>query len=238
VMGENRWRDEADWPLARARNTPWYLHSAGSAAGAGGTLSLQSPGTEPADSYLYDPRDPTPTVGGPNFLPGLGVGANAGPRDQRAVEARPDVLTYTSAPLEQPLEVTGPLTVTLYASSSAPDTDFVARLCDVYPDGASRILAEGILRARYRDGYDAPRPLVPGEVYPFVIDLVATSNVFLPGHRLRVDIASSSFPRFDRNPNTGHPLGQDGADDLRPALQSVLHDAAHPSHILLPIVPR
>ena len=136
------------------------------------------------------------------------------------------------------LEVTGPLTVTLYAATSAPDTDFVARLCDVFPDGASRILAEGILRARFREGYDQPRLLDPGRAYAFKINLVATSNVFQPGHRLRVDITSSSFPRFDRNANTGNPLGQDGPQDLQPAMQRVCHDHERPSHILLPIIPR
>ena len=238
AMGENRWRDEQEWPLARTQYVPWFLHSDGAAGSAGGSLSPQRPGPEPEDSYLYDPRNPTPTVGGPTFLPGLALGANAGPKDQRWVEARSDVLAYTSDPLEQALEVTGPLTVTLYAATSAPDTDFVARLCDVFPDGASRILAEGILRARFREGYDQPRLLDPGRAYAFKINLVATSNVFQPGHRLRVDITSSSFPRFDRNANTGNPLGQDGPQDLQPAMQRVFHDHQHPSHILLPIIPR
>ena len=239
VMGENRWRDEQEWPLARAQATAWYLHSDEAAASAGGGLSPARPGDEAADFYLYDPRQPAPTIGGPTFLPGLLLGANAGPRDQRPAEARPDVLTYTSAPLEQPVEVTGPLTVTLYAATSAPDTDFVARLCDVHPGerGASRILAEGILRARFREGCDEPRPLEPGRVYEYKINLVATSNVFLPGHRIRVDVTSSSFPRFDPNPNTGNPLGQDGPRDVRPALQTIFHDSQHPSHILLPIIP-
>ena len=237
VMGINRWRDEAEWPLARARSELWYLHSDGGAARAGGILSPVPPSDEAADLFIYDPRDPTPTVGGPTFLPGLFLGANSGPRDQRAVEARPDVLVYTSAPLDQPVEVTGPLTMTLYAATSAPDTDFVARLVDVFPDGAARLLAEGILRARYRESYEHPRPVTPSEVSAFRINLVATSNVFLPGHRIRVDVTSSSFPRFDRNPNTGHPLGTDGPNDLVPAIQTIFHDASHPSHIELPIVP-
>jgi putative CocE/NonD family hydrolase len=238
VMGENRWRDEADWPLARARATPWYLHSQGNAGSAGGTLSPEPPSSEPVDVYLYDPRDPAPTVGGPTFLPGLFIGANAGPRDQRAVEARPDVLTYTSAPLERSIEVTGPLSVTLYAATSAPDTDFVARLIDVFPDGAARLLAEGIIRARFREGYSQPSPIEPNRVYAYAINLVATSNLFQAGHRIRVDVTSSSFPRFDRNPNTGHPLGVDGLDDLRPALQTIFHDGERASHIVLPVVQR
>jgi putative CocE/NonD family hydrolase len=238
VMGENRWRDEEDWPLARARATPWHLHSHGDAGSTGGTLSPTPPTGEPVDVYLYDPRDPAPTVGGPTFFPGLFIGANEGPRDQRAVETRPDVLVYTSAPLEQPVEVTGPLSVTLYAATSAPDTDFVARLIDVYPDGAARLLAEGILRARYRDGYTRPSPIEPNRVHTYTINLVATSNLFGAGHRIRVDVTSSSFPRFDRNPNTGHALGVDGPDDLRPALQTIFHDAERASHVVLPFVPR
>jgi putative CocE/NonD family hydrolase len=238
VMGENRWRDEDEWPLARTQYVPWYLHSDGGAGHAGGVLSPHIPGWEPQDVYLYDPRNPTPTIGGPTFLPGLALGANAGPRDQAPAEVRPDVLVYTSASVEQPVEVTGPLIVFLYAASSAPDTDFVVRLCDVYPDSASRILAEGILRARFREGYDQPRPIVPGEVYEYLINLVATSNLFQVGHRIRLDVTSSSFPRFDRNPNTGKPLGQDRAEDLQPALQTIFHDAEHPSHVLLPVIPR
>ncbi|MBM3187420.1 MAG: CocE/NonD family hydrolase [Chloroflexi bacterium] len=238
VMGENRWRDEWEWPLARTRYAPWYLHSDGRAGSIGGTLSPEKPGQEPSDSYLYDPRNPTPTIGGPTFLPGLAVGANSGPRDQRPTEARADVLVFTSVPLREPVEVTGPLAAVLYAMTSAPDTDWVVRLCDVFPDGASRILAEGILRARFREGCEQPRLISPGKVYGYRINLVATSNVFQAGHRIRVDVTSSSFPRFDRNPNTGNPLGTDGPEGLRPALQTILHDAAHPSHIVLPIIPR
>jgi putative CocE/NonD family hydrolase len=238
VMGENAWRDEDEWPLSRTQYTRWYLHGDGNAGSSGSTLSPDLPGEQAHDVYLYDPRDPCPTLGGPSLLPGFAVRANSGPKDQRPSEARPDVLVYTSEPLNQPLEVTGPLTCTLYAATSAPDTDWVVRLCDVHPDGASRILAEGIIRARYREGTDQARPIEPGRVYTYEVDLVATSNVFLPGHRVRVDVTSSSFPRFDRNPNTGHPLGQDGPEDLRPALQTILHDAEHPSHITLPVIPR
>ncbi len=238
VMGENVWRDENEWPLARTEYVRWFLHSDGAAKGEGGTLSPDEPGEEAGDAYLYDPRDPAPTVGGAVGLPGLVQGVNVGPRDQRPVEKRPDVLIYTSAVLEEPLEVTGPLTATLYAASSARDTDFIVRLCDVYPDGASRILAEGVIRARYRDGYDQPSLIQPDEVYAYEIDLVATSNVFQPGHRIRVDVTSSSFPYLDRNPNTGSSLGEDGPEDLQPAVQTVFHDAARPSHLVLPVVPR
>jgi uncharacterized protein len=230
VMGENRWRSESEWPLLRARPERWFLHG-------DGLLSPQAPGAEPPDAYVYDPREPAPTVGGPTSLPASMMRTNAGPLDQRRVEERPDVLVYTSAPVDQPLEVTGPLTVILHAATSAPDTDFVAKLSDVWPDGVSRILAEGVLRASFRDGYDGRRPVEPGRVYAYLIDLVATSNVFRPGHRIRLVVTSGSFPRFDPNPHTGRPLGEDGPDDLRPARQTIFHDQDRPSHVLLAVVP-
>ncbi len=244
VMGENRWRDEWEWPLARTQFTPWFLHSDGRANGAGysaagGTLDpALLPGSEPADLYLFDPRQPVPTTGGATFLPRLRLGANAGPKDNRSVEARADVLVYTSEPLAQPLEITGPVKFELWATTSAPDTDFVARLCDVWPEGESRLLCEGILRARFHAGFEQPNPITPGKVYHYTIDLGPTSHVFLPGHRLRIDITSSSFPRFDVNPNTGRPLGADGPNDLRPALQAILHTSNFPSHVVLPVIPR
>jgi len=230
VMGENRWRDEDDWPLARARTTPWFLR-------AEGGLEREGPGAEPPDEYAYDPIDPAPTVGGPTSLPARMMKSNAGPLDQARLEARDDVLVYTSAPLEQALEVTGPIALVLHAATSARDTDFVAKLTDVWPDGRSLILAEGVLRARYREGFARETTVEPGEVYRYEIDLVATSNVFLSGHRIRLLITSSSFPRFDRNANTGNPLGTDGPDRLRVARQTVFHDAARPSRLLLPVVP-
>jgi putative CocE/NonD family hydrolase len=236
VMGLNRWREEDDWPLARARETPWYLHSGGDAAHEGGELSPQPPGEEPHDSYVYDPADAAPTLGGPTSLPGRFLQTNAGPQDQRDVEGRADVLTYTSDVLEQPFEVTGPLSVVLWAATSARDTDFVVKLCDVEPDGTSRILAEGILRARFREGYDRPQLVTSGDVYEYRIDVVATSNVFLAGHRIRVVLTSSSFPRFDRNANTGRVLGADGPGDLVTARQTIFHDAERPSHVVLPVV--
>jgi len=231
VMGENRWRDEDNWPLARAQPTPWFLR-------AGGLLDREGPADEPPDEFVYDPADPAPTVGGPTSLPAPMLRTNAGPLDQRKLEERADVLVYTSEPLDTPLEVTGPLELLLWAATTAPDTDFVAKLSDVAPDGFSRILAEGVLRARFRGGYERELPVEPGRPLEYRIDLVATSNVFLQGHRIRVIITSSSFPRFDRNPNTGHALGVDGPDDLRSARQTVFHDAARPSSIVLPVVPR
>jgi putative CocE/NonD family hydrolase len=237
VMGENRWREESDWPLPGTQYTPWYLRGEGDEAGGRG-LSPERPGDEPPDEFVYDPNDPAPTVGGPTSLPALLFGTSSGPLDQKRVEGRPDVLVYTSAPLEAPLAVIGPLRVKLFAATTAVDTDFVAKLTDVSPDGASRILAEGVLRARFREGYEAPRPVEPGTVNEYGIDLVATANVFLPGHRVRLVVTSSSFPRFDRNPNTGGPLGADGPEDLVAARQTIFHDRAHPSHILLPTAGR
>jgi uncharacterized protein len=236
VMGANRWREEADWPLQRAQEQRWFLHSDGDAGGGGGELSPEPPAGEPPDSYVYDPNDPAPTLGGPTSLPAAMMRTNSGPMDQRRLEERPDVLTYSSAPLAEPLEVTGPLTVVLFAATSARDTDFVAKLTDVAPDGVSRILAEGILRARYREGFQTAIVLEPERVYEYHIDLVATSNVFLPGHCIRVLITSSSFPRFDRNANSGLPVGSDRPEDLVTARQLILHDETNASHVILPVV--
>ena len=233
VMGINQWRDEYEWPLARTRYVKYYLRR-------GGRLTLQPPGDEPPDHYIYDPEDPVPTLGGNHSIgpynPGLYELAKPGPYDQRPIEARQDVLIFTSDPLEEDTEVTGPVWVYLYASSSARDTDFVARLTDVYPDGRSINITEGILRARFReDVWGPPRLLEPHQVYCFAIDLQVTSNVFRRGHRLRLQITSSGFPLWDRNLNTGG----DPATDTEPQIaeQTVYHDPVHPSHILLPIIP-
>jgi len=235
VMGRNRWRDEQEWPLARTQYTPWYLHSAGSAnsAGGDGVLSPTQPAAEPTDAYAYDPRKPVPTRGG--GLCCWQAALPAGAFDQRAIEERQDVLVYTSEMLEEDLEVTGPLQVTLYAASSAVDTDFTAKLVDVLPCGYARNVADGIVRARYRHDARQSKPLTPGAVEQYTIDLAGTSNVFLAGHRIRIEIASSNYPRFERNPNTGHPVNS--ADEMIVAQQTIYHDAEHPSHILLPIIP-
>jgi hypothetical protein len=189
------------------------------------------------DAFVHDPAEPVPTVGGPTSLPALFMRSNSGPRDQRRVEARDDVLVYTSEPLERPLEVTGPLSVVLHAATEARDADWVVKLCDVDLEDVSRILAEGVLRARFRDGFEREQPVEPGRPYRYEIDLVATSNVFLPGHRIRIVVASSSFPRFDRNAGSGKPLGTDRPEDLSPARQTVFHDVGRPSHVVLPVVP-
>lgn len=236
VMGENRWRDEDDWPLARAREENWYLHSHGDGDEWAGTLSPVPPADESGDTYRFDPGDPTPTIGGPTSLPGRFMRTNAGPLDQRPAEGRPDTLVYSSAALDGPLEVTGPLSVVLHAATSAHDADFVARLSDVDLDGFSRILAEGVLRARFRDGFHHQVEVEPGRPYEYVIDLVATSNVFLEGHRIRLTVTSSSFPRFDRNAGTGGAPCEVRPEDLMPARQTIFHDADRASHVLLPVV--
>lgn len=228
VMGANRWRDEAAWPLERAVFTAFHLR-------AGGRLSQEPPSPdEGSDSFRYDPADPVPTLGG-NTL--LGPDFPAGPYDQAAVEARPDVLTFSTDPLGRDTEVTGPVTVRLWAASSAPDTDWVARLSDVHPDGRSINLCDGIVRARYRDfaAGAGPSLIEPGAVIEYRIDLWATSNLFAAGHRIRLAITSSSFPRWDRNPNTGSQFGADA--ELKVAQQTVLHDASHPSAVILPLIP-
>ena len=236
VMGDNVWRDEAEWPLARAENINYYFHSEGKAntLNGNGALSPQAPANEPPDVFLYNPADPVPTQGGPlccnaYFLPN-------GAYDQREIEAREDVLVYSTPPLARDLEVTGPITVTLWAATSAPDTDFTAKLVDVSDCGCARNLTDGIIRARYRDSTAEPRPVEPGQVYRYTIDLWATSNVFQAGHQIRVELSSSNFPRFDRNTNTGNVIAED--EGFKPAMQTILHNAQYPSHITLPVVPR
>jgi putative CocE/NonD family hydrolase len=226
VMGANLWRDEQEWPLARAVDAPWYLH-------AGGRLSQEPPAVEAPDRYRYDPSNPVPTRGGALLMT---PEYPAGPYDQRAIEARPDVLLYSSEPMERDTEVTGPIAAHLWAISSAPDTDFVARLVDIAPDGRSLNLTDGIVRARYRDfaAGEPPSLIEPGRPYEYVIDLWATSNVFKAGHRIGLQVTSSCFPRWDRNPNTGHPFGADA--ELRAAHQQILHDREHPSHVVLPMI--
>jgi putative CocE/NonD family hydrolase len=236
-MGSNCWRTEDAWPPAGTHPTAYYLHGDGRAntLAGDGRLGPAPPEADAApDCYLYDPRAPVPTRGGPLCCSGAVLPGGA--YDQRPVEERADVLVYTSPPLAANLEATGPVTAHLWARSTAPDTDFTAKLVDVSPCGYARNLTEGIIRARYRRGLDRSILLEPNEIAEYVIDLWATSNVFRAGHRIRLEISSSNFPRFDRNPNTGRRLGTDQASDLRPALQTIFHDAAHPSRLVLPVV--
>ncbi len=236
VMGENKWRDEDSWPLDRAKETRYFLHSAGKAnsASGDGVLSTAAEHSESPDSFVYDPRNPVPTVGGPLCCDSIHL--EPGARDQKEVEARSDVLIYSTPPLEQDTEVTGPITLDLYAKSSAVDTDFTAKLVDVGPNGFAQNLTEGILRAVYRESTTAPAPIVPGQVYEYKIDVWSTSNVFLKGHRIRLEVSSSNFPRFDRNLNTGKNAA-DNSDFVK-ATNTILHDTEHPSALILPLVPR
>ncbi len=238
VMGVDEWRDADDWPLPGTRYVDYFLHSRGRAntAAGDGLLSTEAPGDEPEDVYVYDPHDPVPTTGGPTFLPGLFIGANAGPRDQSGPESRPDVLCYTTEPLTQSVEVVGPLRLVLHVSSSAPDTDFTGKLVDVGPDGRPVNLADGILRARYRESLSQPCLLEPDRTYEVTVDLVATANVFAAGHRIRLEVSSSNFPRFDRNTNTGGTIATETDADLRQAVNRVHHRRSMPSRLVLPIV--
>jgi putative CocE/NonD family hydrolase len=233
VMGANQWRQEEEWPLARAKATKYFLHSNGDAnsTSGAGQLSSSAPGKEPSDKYTYDPANPAPTVGGPLCCDARRQG---GPWDQRSVEQHSDVLVYSTPALEHDLEVTGPVRLDFFASSSAVDTDFTAKLVDVYPDGSAINLTEGILRARYRDSQERPTPLTPRQVYPLSIDLWATSNVFRAGHRIRLEVSSSNFPRFDRNLNTGEPAAT--SDKWATATNTILHDQDHLSALILPVV--
>jgi putative CocE/NonD family hydrolase len=238
VSGEDAWRELADWPPPDARVVRYYLRSNGRANtrhGDGG-LSPDRPGDEPEDFLRYDPDDPVPTWGGPTFLPGGMIGANAGPRDQRQVEDRPDVLCFTSEALERPLTVIGPIRLRLFASSSALDTDFTAKLVDVHPDGRAESLTDGILRARYRDSLSDPQLLDPGRVYELEIAVGATANTFGAGHRIRLEVSSSNFPRFDRNTNTGGDIARETDEDVCVATNRVYHDAHRPSCLELMVL--
>jgi hypothetical protein len=233
AMGANEWRVADQWPLPETRFTPWYLRSGGWANSrfGDGVLSQDLPGDEPPDHYVYDPATPVPTTGGPDPVsPWTGESV-----DQALVEVRHDVLVYTSPPLDQPLNVTGPIETVLYVSSSATDTDFVVRLVDVYPDGTAFNVQEGILRACYREGFDRQVRLTPGEVTELRVALGVTSNVFQPGHKIRVQVTSSNFPQHDRNLNTG---GNNYDETEWLVAENVLHHSAErPSRLMLPVIP-
>jgi putative CocE/NonD family hydrolase len=235
VMGKNEWRDEDDWPLARAKNTRYFLHSSGAANGLGGSglLSTVAPSEEKPDQYVYDPNDAVPTIGGPLCCGALPTGI--GPEDQRPAEARSDVLVYTTPAFAKDTEVTGPVSLDLYVSSSAVDTDFTGMLVDVWPNGFAQNLTSGILRLRYRNSQEKPELANPGETYHITVDLWATSNVFLAGHKLRLEVSSSNFPRFDRNLNTGEEQAR--ATRMIKATNFIHHDKARPSALIVPVVP-
>lgn len=216
VMGTNEWREEQEWPPARAVDTDLFLR-------ADGALAFDAPGAgESGDTYVYDPADPVPTTGGAHSM--FSNEFPPGPLDQAPVEARSDVLVYTTEPLTEALEVTGRVRAFVHAATDAPSTDWVVRLCDVDPEGMSLNVVDGILRAQ----------TTPGEFAEHAVDLWSTSYVFRAGHRLRVHVTSSSFPRWDRNLNTGEPI--DSGTDFRPAHQEIAHDTARPSRLVLPVI--
>jgi len=235
VMGKNEWRDEDDWPLARARKTSYYLHSAGAAntLKGNGTLDTKAPSNEKSDHFIYDPENAVPTIGGPLCCGALPTGI--GPQDQSSAESRDDVLVFSTPPFTQDTEVTGPVSLDLWVSSSAVDTDFTGKLLDVSPNGFAQNLTDGIIRMRYRKSPEKQELLKPGEIYHVTVDLWATSNVFLAGHKLRLEVSSSDFPRFDRNHNTGEE--QATSTRLVKATNTIYHDREHPSALLLPLVP-
>lgn len=237
VMGANEWRISSDWPIPGTEYVPYYLHSHGNANSlfGDGQLDTIQPSSEDSDSFVYDPSNPVMTLGGSTCCSENVTPVPMGPRDQQHVEWRPDVLVYDSKVLETDVEATGPVSMVLFAATDAKDTDFTAKLVDVYPDGRAINVAQGIIRARYRDSWETPTLLEPGVIYKYKIDLWSTSNRFLKGHRIRLEISSSNFPQFDRNPNTGHPFGLDA--QLKVANQKIFHDAEYPSHLILPIVP-
>ena len=237
VMGANKWREAHTWPPEQARERAFYLESAGDAntAGGNGQLGDDLPAKarhEVADQFVFDPRDPVPTRGGavccnPRVFPW-------GPMDQREVEQRRDVLVYSTKPLRRDVEVVGPVKAVLYVSTTARDTDFTAKLVDVFPDGTARTLTDGILRLRYRNSLERAEAATPGQIYEIAVDAGVTGNVFLKGHRIRLEVSGSNFPRFDRNPNTGTPIATE--THLMKATQTLYHDRQHPSRLVLMVM--
>ena len=240
VMGVDRWSDEASWPPPDARDVALHLHSSGRANGGSGdgALTEEPAGDEAEDTWTADPADPVPSLGGASLTAPGRYGWSDGPWDQAIAERRADVLSYTSAVLDRPLGVIGSVRLVVHVASSARDTDIVGRLVDVHPDGRAELLTEGILRARYRDSLAEPRLLEPDRPVELTVALGPTANVFLPGHRIRLDVCSSSFPRFDSNPQSGGDFTTDGPEAVVVARNRVLHDRGHPSRLVLPIVER
>ncbi|MDT7758586.1 MAG: uncharacterized protein QOH27_4484 [Mycobacterium sp.] len=234
LMGANKWKSSTSWPLPQTQWTKYYLSGVGGGRpDHDGVLGTEPPGPQAPDTYVYDPAYPAPSLGGHSCC-----GAQSGPQgpyDQTPVEQRSDVMVYSSAPLPSDTEVTGPVTVDLWAESSAPDTDFTAKLTAVRPDGEVVNLNNGIIRTPFRESLSDPQPAVPGQPYDYRIQIWPTSYEFTTGDRIRLEISSSDYPQFAPNPNTGEPFGQSANE--RPATQTVLHDAAHPSELVLPVIP-
>jgi uncharacterized protein len=242
VMGINRWREEDDWPLPRTAFTRYYLNSSGHANSSAGDGNLgpaipsgNISGPQNFDAFLYDPANPVPTHGGGLCCSHDQVQDPSGAFDQSEIEKRNDILVYTTSAFDKDFEVTGPLTAEIYVSTSAVDTDITAKLVDVWPNGFAQNLADGVQRLRYRNSADKPELLEPGKIYKVTVDVGATSNVFRAGHRLRLEISSSNFPRFDRNLNTAESP-EHGSKFVK-AENRIYHDAGHPSAIVLPVIP-
>ena len=259
VMGENRWHSAAQWPLPATQYQSWYLASGGHANSVmgDGVLSPVPPGggahgegaahaatefgaavqaaeaSAASDTYVYNPANPVPSIGGHSCC--SWTSGPQGQFDQSSLEQRADILVFSSPPLDQPMEITGPVTVVLYASSTAPDTDFTAKLVDVFPDGTAVNLTNGIQRASFRESLTHPTPIQPGKVYQYRINVWPTSNLFAKGHRIRVEISSSDYPQFDPNPNTGKTFATSKA--WRTATQTILHGGEYPSAVILPVIP-
>jgi len=232
VMGKNTWRDEYEWPLERTEWTKFYLSSAGNAVDGGGGLHPEiKTSDQTSDSFIYDPGNPVPSLGSQYQTYDF-----CGPHDRSHIQRRPDVLTFTTDVLTEDMEITGPISATIWASSDAKDTDFTATLTDLEPDGKAIALCEGIVRARFRNGTENPQMMVPGEIYKFEIDMWNTSNSFIKGHRIRIEISSSNFPRYNRNLNSGNPIASD--IDITLANQTVYHGIQYPSYINLPVIPK
>lgn len=224
-MGINRWRGEQEWPVPGTQYTRWHLQPGGGLAPAAPTAA------DASTTYRYDPNDPVPTTGGNNCC---GSPTIAGPVDQKPLDGRKDIVRFTSDVLKEPVTIGGPVSMDLHATTDGRDTDWMVKLIDVYPDGKAYPMAEGIIRARFREGLDKLQLLTPGQAYRYTVDMVGTAVVFQPGHRIRVDITSSNFPQFDRNLNTGDPLGK--GTQPRVAQQTIHHSASRPSAIVLPVV--
>lgn len=233
IMGKNEWRSEKEWPLKRTKYVKYYLHSNGCANGieGNGLLDTELPGKESSDQFIYDPANPVPSIGGTSIY----GKSKPGPADQREIEIREDVLIYSTPPLKGDIEVTGPVSLILYAASSAKDTDFAATLVDVYPDGKAINLKTGILRARFRNSLTKPSFLEKDKVYKLDLEIGATSILFKKGHRIRLQVSSSSFPEFGRNLNTGAPIGMTAK--IEKAKQTIYHISKYPSYLLLPVIP-
>ncbi|MEV6443897.1 CocE/NonD family hydrolase [Amycolatopsis sp. NPDC051716] len=238
VMGADEWRDEPDWPLPDTRYTGFFLDGGGQAgtAAGDGVLTRDTPAEDATDTFHYDPHDPVPSLGGTVLA--AAPGTYPGPADQAAIETRADVLCFTTPVLQRPIEVTGHITLVLHTRSSTPDTDFTGKLVDVHPDGRAILLCEGIQRVRYRESLTEPALLAPGTNAELTLDLGVTANVFRPGHRIRLEVSSSNFPRYDRNTNTGATIATDDADAVVVAVNHVRHGPAHPSRLILPVIER